>query len=171
MKVFPLKLKDLTTDSFAAFGRVLMPHTDIPTKSGEGWICFSDIDRINPDVPLMVGKVFCSKAPDIIDSLEGHTSREELLWATEKDIVMVVAEPEDINDVNRKPDVSKTSVFHIRKGQAVIIGKGTWHSPAFSLDGSQAEYFFLVEAKKDSIDQDDNPWIQFRDDSAIAILK
>jgi len=170
MQIIPIELTLLTKENFAPYGRVLEPHTTQPTKSGEGWSCFSDIDRMTPDVPLMVGLVYCGKMPERISSLEGHTSREELLWATDKDLIMVVSEPEEIDNKERKPSIAKTKAFLIKKGEAVIIGKGTWHSPAFSADGEEAKYFFLVEAKADSVDQDSAPWICFDDGNEIMVI-
>lgn len=170
MQIIPLEVTPLTEESFAPYGRLLEPHTAQPTKSGEGWTCFSDIDRMTPDVPLMVGLVYCGKMPERISALEGHTSREELLWATDKDLIMLVSEPNDINSKDRKPSISKTKAFLIKKGEAVIIGKGTWHSPAFSANGEEGRYFFLVEAKADSIDQDSDPWIGFDDGNEIVVI-
>lgn len=171
MQILPIDVMEITTENFAPYGRVLEPHTDFPTKSGENWRCFSDVDRLRPDSELMAGIVYCNAIPDVITGLEAHTSREELLWSTDRDILMVVAEPDDLEIPERKPDSEKTKVFLIKAGQAVIIGKGVWHSPAFSADGKEAKYFFLVEAKEDSIDQDAAPWISFKNGVGITAIR
>ncbi len=166
-----LTVKEITKETFLPYGRLIEEYGEIPTKSGEGWKCFSDVERIYPNAPLMAGIVYCTKVPEVITGLEAHTSREELLWATDKDIIMVVSQPFDLKNPKRQPDVNYTEAFLIKAGQAVIMSKGTWHSPAFSYDGTTAKYFFLVEMKKDDIDQDAAPWISFKEENYITVLK
>lgn len=158
----------LTVESFAPFGRVLenLPHA--PTKDGDGWSCHSPIDFMITDAPLGVGIVYCSAAP-AIDSLERHVSREELLWATTEDLVMLADLPVHLGDPDAKPVFETARAFHIRAGQAMIINRGTWHSPAFAVSG-ESKYFFLVERKADLVDQDSAPWIPFRGGESITIL-
>ena len=156
----------LTAESFRPFGRVMQPLVSGPTKSGEGWSCFSGVDYLHPDAPLLVGIVDCGPCP-AISALEAHVSREEMLWATDHDLVMAVDLPTDLEDPNRCPSIDTTVLFHIPAGAAVIMNKGTWHSPAFTLEGN-ARYFFLVEDKKDTIDQDAAPWIPFREGGSLT---
>jgi|GEM_PF-1949322 Ureidoglycolate hydrolase len=169
MTIFAKSPVELTTENFAPFGRVLEPHAPQYSKSGAGWACYSNIDRIHPDAPLMVGLVYCQEIPNVITALEAHTSREELLWATTRDLYMAVAEPFDLNDPQRKPRADSCVIFRIKAGQAMVIGKGVWHSPAFSVTGEPAYYYFLVEDKPDSINQDANPWIEFADCQGIRL--
>ncbi len=160
---------DLTAETFALYGRVLEPHCQKPSKAGTGWSCYSNIDRLTPTAPLMAGLVFCQAMPPVITALEAHTSREELLWAATEDLYMAVAEPLAIDDPQRKPAANCCEIFRIKAGQAVIIAKGVWHSPAFSATGKPAHYFFLVEDKPDAIDQDAAPWIEFADSETICL--
>lgn len=165
-----LKSEALTVEAFAPFGRVLenLPHA--PTKDGEGWSCHSPVDFMITDAPLGVGIVYCSETPARVDSLERHVSREELLWATTEDLLMAVDLPIHLGDPEARPSADTTRVFRIRAGQAMIINRGTWHSPAYAVRG-ESRYFFLVERKPDLVDQDKAPWIPFRGDEAIAFAR
>ena len=160
----------LSKEAFAPYGRILEIPQTAPTKWGEGWTCFSDVDRLYPTSPLMVGIVRCERLPSEIRALEAHTSREEMLWAIDQPLIMVVSTPLALADPQRRPSGSDAQAFLIQPGQAVILAKGTWHSPAFSANGTPAVYYFLVEAKTDSIDQDAAPWIPFDDSSILTVI-
>lgn len=158
----------LTAEAFAPFGRLLENQDNPCTKSGEGWTCFSPVDFMLPTVPMGVGIVYCEKIPAELDSLERHVSREELLWTTTEDLVMAVDLPIYLGDAYACPNAATTKFFLMKAGQAVILNRGTWHSPAFTLEG-KSKYFFLVERKPDLIDQDAQPWIPFADGEKIAV--
>ena len=162
-------IETLTAQSFAPYGRLLEQVGDTPTKAGSGWRCFSQVDFLQPhNAPLGVGIVYCGELPGPITELERHVSREELLWATGSDLLMCVDVPMHLGTPNARPSVETAKVFRIKAGQAVIIARGTWHSPAFAEHG-EAKYFFLVESAKDLVDQDDAPWIPFRDGGEITV--
>jgi ureidoglycolate lyase len=162
------EIVELTAESFAPFGRVLEAHGEI-TKQGENWQCGSPVDFMMPGVPMMgVGIVACQAFPAAVDSLERHVSREELLWATTEDLVMAVDLPIHLGAACARPDARTTTVFRIRAGQALILARGAWHSPAFAVKG-ESRYFFAVEFKPDFIDQDAQPWIRFANDETIDI--
>lgn len=163
-----LKLLELTSELFAPYGRV-MEHLDGPcTKSGEGWSCFSAIDFISGTEPMGIGLVYCEKIPNEINALERHVSREELLWSTTEDLVMALDLPIYLGAKYAQPNVATTNIFLIKKGQSLIINKGTWHSPAFALE-KKSKYFFLVELKADLIDQESEPWIKFKNNESICL--
>ena len=91
-----------------------------------------------------------------------------LLWTTTRDVVMAVDLPVRLGDALARPNIETTRVFRIKAGQAVIIARGAWHSPAFAVQG-EAEYFFLVEQKADLVDQDAQPWIDFAGGETLEI--
>ncbi len=161
------RIVELTPESFAPFGRVLEPHGEI-TKQGESWQCWSPLDFLEPTAPVGVGIVTCQQFPQAVTALERHVSREELLWTTTRDLVMAVDLPLYLGDAAARPNANTTQVFLLRAGQAVILARGVWHSPAFTLEGA-GRYFFAVEFKPDFVDQDKQPWISFINDEAIGL--
>lgn len=163
-----VKIYELTDKSFGPYGRVLDHLDAAPTKQGAGWKCFSQVDFMMTDAPLGVGIVYCDEGPAHIVEMERHVSREELLWATTDDLYMCVDLPTHLGDIRAKPCAETAKIFHIKAGQAVIISRGTWHSPAFAVKG-QAKYFFLVESKRDLVDMDDDPWVAFADGKYLPL--
>lgn len=170
MKKVNLKIQQLTEKSFAPFGRVINPFKNGVTKSGQNWECFSPVDFMQPTTTMGVGIVDTSVYPKRISTLERHVSREELLWTTTKDLVLLVASSMLLGDPNEKPRVEAARAFEIKAGQAIIIKNGTWHAPAFTISGN-SRYYFMIEIKPDLIDQDKQPWIPFENDEVIELIE
>lgn len=166
MKHIPITL--LTKESFAPFGRVVQPYNNTVTKAGEGWKCCSPMDFVIPQAPMGIGVVYSQEVPEKIGAMERHVSREEILWTAKEDVIMLVDIPAFIGAFGAKPNADTVKAFLIPAGTVIIIGRGTWHSPAFAVKGT-AVYYFMVEQKKDFIDQDDNPWIPFEGEEEIIV--
>lgn len=111
-----IKPEELTTESFAPYGRVLEVPDHACTKQGAGWVCWSPVDFMLPDAPVGVGIVRCGQAPQIT-ALERHVSREELLWTTTRDVVMAVDLPVRLGDALARPNIETTRVFRIKRGR------------------------------------------------------
>ncbi|RHW32841.1 hypothetical protein D1B31_21080 [Neobacillus notoginsengisoli] len=166
-----IKIEPLTSNGFAPYGRVLDFDSSNPTKSGEGWTCYSPVDFLQPTSPMLgIGMVISEKYPKEVTALERHVSREELLWAAREDLVMFVDIPYKLGSESQKPNIYTTKAFLIKAGQAVIMHRGTWHSPAFALEGT-ATYYFAIEFTKDFIDQDEQPWIPFNENEVAVLVE
>ncbi|MNF04520.1 hypothetical protein D3C80_2040530 [compost metagenome] len=58
--------------------------------------------------------------------------------------------------------------FRIRPGQAIVIGRGVWHSPAYPA-AEDARYLFAIEKKKDKFgDEMINPWVDFAGGDSVT---
>ncbi|MEY8336941.1 ureidoglycolate lyase [Lachnospiraceae bacterium 62-35] len=163
-----ISVTELTPISFAPYGRVVENYDGAITKQGEHWICYSPVDFILPDAPMGFGIVYSDEVPEKITAMERHVSREEVLWATNEDLIMLVDLPIYLGAGDARPNPETTKAFLIKAGQVVVINRGTWHSPAFAVSG-KAKYYFMVEFKKDLIDQDHDPWIPFENDESIMV--
>lgn len=163
-----LKVEKLTNQSFAPYGRVIgHPETE-PTKAGEGWSCYSPMDFVQAAGMMGIGVVYCESCPPQIKSMERHVSREEVLWTAEQDVIMFVDIPVYLGNSDAQPNPDTTKAFCIPAGTVVVISRGTWHSPGFGV-GGKARYYFMVEIKKDFIDQDAQPWIPFIKEETVAL--
>lgn len=164
-----INVDPLTVDNFAPYGRILTIEDLKPSKSGEGWVCYSPIDFMQQVKPMTgIGMVQSSVVPNRITSMERHVSREELLWSTTKSLVLIVDKPSNLGYKYAQPDAQTAKAFLIKAGQAVIMNRGTWHTPAFALDGV-VTYFFAIDTSKDFIDQEKNPWINFHNDLTLSV--
>ena len=166
MKHIPVT--ELTKESFAPYGRVVFPYRNTITKAGEGWKCCSPMDFVLPDAPMGIGVVYSEELPEKITAMERHVSREEVLWAAKEDLIMLADIPAFLGSFTAKPNPETVKAFRIPAGTVIIIGRGAWHSPAFAVKGTAA-YYFMVEKKKDFIDQDENPWIPFEGEEEIVV--
>ncbi|WP_408011237.1 ureidoglycolate lyase [Pseudalkalibacillus sp. A8] len=157
----------LTKENFKAFGRIVDIPESSPTKMGEGWECWNYIQMMDVDTKVGMGLVNSHERPFVIDSMERHDSREELLIAIGQDIIQPVASTENLNDPNEKPKAENVLCFHLKKGQGIILNKGVWHSPAYPADQSTS-YFFAIEKKPDKYgDEIVNPWVEFHNAAKV----
>ncbi|WP_342565646.1 ureidoglycolate lyase [Paenibacillus sp. FSL R7-0345] len=154
-------IEELTAESFAPYGKVV----DIPaaesSKSGDGWDCWSYIQMLDVSEPIGFGLVVTKQRGFTVTAMERHVSREELLLTFDKEIIQPVAHCLDIDDPEEQPDPSTVKAFRIKPGQAIVIGRGVWHSPAYPA-AEDARYLFAIEKKKDTFgDEMINPWVDF----------
>ena len=163
-----ISLTEITKENFAPFGRVVQPYKNTITKAGSGWKCCSPMDFILAEGPVGIGVVYSEEMPERITTMERHVSREEVLWAAKDDLIMLADIPASLGASEGKPDSDTVKAFLIPAGTVIIMNRGTWHSPAFAVKGTVA-YYFMVEQKKDFIDQDENPWIPFDGKEEIIV--
>ncbi|MEI3612777.1 ureidoglycolate lyase [Pseudogracilibacillus sp. SO30301A] len=164
-----VEVQELSAKEFEPFGKIVdLPNTPAP-KVGKGWECWNYIAMLDVSVPIGMGLVNTKERELVVDSMERHVSREELLLALDKEIIQPVAICQDINDPNEKPRPDTVKAFRIKPGQGIIINKGVWHSPSYPVNGDST-YLFAIEKKPDKFgDEMVNPWVPFINDRAINI--
>lgn len=163
-----IKVEKMSAEAYAPFGRVVGHMPGTPTKQGEGWTCYSPMELVDVTTSMGIGVVYCDEFPKNISSLERHVSRDEILWTTDKEVLMMVDIPRYLGDPKARPNIETAKIFMIPPHTILIIEKGTWHSPAYSVKGS-TKYYFMIELKKDYIDQDEQPWIPFINNDTVKI--
>jgi ureidoglycolate lyase len=171
MTIKTVKIEDLTAEGFSRYGKVVEIPNYGPPKTGEGWDCWNYIAMMDVTVPIGFGLVTTRVRDPIVDSMERHVSREELLLPLGVDIIQPVAMCQDIHDPDERPDPDTVRCFRIRPGQGIIIGKGVWHSPAYPYQ-TDTTYLFAIEKKPDLFgDEMVNPWVRFTDEILIEMKK
>lgn len=157
-----ISVEPLTKEAFQPYGKVIdLPPGD-PSKQGDGWDCWSYIEMLDVDEPVGMGLVVTRRRELVVTTMERHVSREELLLTFDKEIIQPVARCADIDDPEEQPDPLTVKCFLIQPGQAIVIGRGVWHSPAYPA-GEDARYMFAIEKKKDKFgDEMVNPWVDFK---------
>ncbi|GGG70653.1 ureidoglycolate lyase [Paenibacillus radicis (ex Gao et al. 2016)] len=156
-----VQIEDLTAQAFAPYGKVIdLPAVD-PSKSGDGWDCWSYIQMLDVSEPIGFGLVVTKQREFVVTAMERHVSREELLLTFDRELVQPVAECIDIENPEERPDPATVKCFRIKPGQAIVINRGVWHSPAYPA-AEDARYLFGIEKKKDKFgDEMINPWVDF----------
>ncbi|GAB2571251.1 ureidoglycolate lyase [Gracilibacillus alcaliphilus] len=162
-------VQDINSTAFAPFGKVIeIPNTP-PPKVGDGWDCWNYIAMLDVSEPIGMGLVNTKKRELVVDSMERHVSREELLIALDKEIIQPVAICRDIEDPDEEPDVLTVQCFRIKPGQGIVINKGVWHSPAYPAN-EDCTYLFAIEKKADKFgDEMINPWVPFIDGKKVEM--
>jgi ureidoglycolate lyase len=163
-----VKIQLLNLESFEPYGKIIDIPPSEPTKKGEGWDCWNYIEMMHVDTDIGMGLVNTKIRPYVVDSMERHDCREELLIAVREDIIQPVALSRDIDNPNEKPSAEFVKCFHLKRGQGIILNKGVWHSPAYPA-GEDTLYFFAIERKPDKYgDEIKNPWVEFENGTKVT---
>lgn len=163
-------VEDLTPETFAPYGSVIELPKVSPNKVGPGWDCWSPVGFVRAVTTVGVGIVHSQARPLVVTEMERHVSREEILWPTNTEIVQPMALPEKLDDPAAQPDPRTVRAFRIKPGQAIVMVRGAWHSPAYPLQGN-ALYFFAIENKSDDIGDNKNPWVPFPEDGYVEMVR
>ncbi|MEF2966653.1 ureidoglycolate lyase [Paenibacillus sp. M1] len=162
-----INVEELTEEAFRPFGKVIDLPSAAPSKTGDGWDCWSYVQMLDVDVPVGAGLVVTKEREFQVASMERHVSREELLLPFDKEIIQPVALCANIDDPDECPDPLSVKCFKIKPGQAIILGRGVWHSPAYPVVGD-ARYMFVIEKKQDKFgDEMIKPWVEFKNGDIV----
>lgn len=163
-----VKVKDLNENNFKEFGKVIdIPNTPAP-KTGEGWDCWNYLAMMDVSVPIGMGLVNTKERDFLVETMERHVSRDELLIPLGQEIIQPVAICQDIDDPEESPDSTTVQCFRIKPGQGIIIKKGVWHSTAYPANGDTT-YLFAIEKKPDKFgDEMVKPWVPFTNGKKVG---
>ncbi|GGK02310.1 hypothetical protein GCM10007063_25780 [Lentibacillus kapialis] len=166
-KTTSIQVIDLNKETFNNYGEVIDYPNTPPPKKGDGWDCWNYIAMMDISEPIGMGLVNTKNREYVVDSMERHVSRDELLIPLEKEIFQPVADCIDIEDPDEKPHSDNVKCFRIKPGQGIVIKKGIWHSPAYPVDGDTT-YLFAIEKKPDKFgDEMVNPWVKFNNNNKV----
>lgn len=164
---YKVEPEELTQEAFAPYGKVIDLPDAAPSKNGEGWDCWSYVQMLDASVPIGFGLVVTRQREAVVTSMERHVSREELLLTFDREIIQPVAQCANLDDPDEQPDPLSVKCFRIKPGQAIVIAKGVWHSPAYPA-GADARYMFGIEKKPDKFgDEMINPWVNFKNEDTV----
>ena len=91
------------------------------------------------DRPGNLGMTQTEAVPHDIIQMERHLHSEEAMMCAGWPVAFIVAPAGDV------PAGLHAKAFILSPGQVVVLYKGTWHSPAYGLDGPAA-YYWMAEA-------------------------
>ena len=97
--------------------------------------------------------------------MEAH-GKPEFLVPIDGPIIQPVAE---LNE-SEKPDANKVEAFIIYPGQSIVMKENTWHCAAIPLE-SDSWYYFVGNSAWDGPGTSKKPWITFKNDMRIKILR
>lgn len=128
-----IELEKLTPDAFAPFGdAVVMPSAD-PTAADETFSFWSDVVHYGIEGETEIG--YCTVYPQedgVVSWMEKHDRSPEFLVPLDAPMILPVM-----------TDDGGVRAFRIVVGEAVVIGKGIWHSACKPVGGSATTYFVV----------------------------
>lgn len=162
-KVHRIKVEPLTAEGFAPYGRVIDVPTEPAPFGGDGWGCWFPLGEVKDIDSIAVGYTESLKRDFIIEKMERHETKEEILMPLTDAIIQPMGLPENLDDPNAKPDPETVRAFLLKPGQAIIMNKGAWHSPAYSVE-KDTIYVFFAQTSGETY-----PWLTFKDDVIVEM--
>lgn len=140
-----LRAEALTAGAFAPFGAVIEQPPTPQEAGGPGWQWWGDRALMHCDErPYFVGYLTLAPGELSFDWAERHMRSPELLAPTD-DCLLFVGAPDYPDQPDRMPPLADLRVFHVRKGQAVLLGKGVWHAPPLAIDRPLNVFVLLLQ--------------------------
>lgn len=127
-------------DDVSKWGIALLfsPGSDsVVVTNGEGWHDFKSAAKIS-DGAVNLAMTQVSVLPKRIERMERHDHTKETLCPTNHSIVLGVCAKEF--DV---PETDQCVLLEIPCGTALVMDKGTWHSPCFGVS-EPTQYYWIA---------------------------
>jgi len=134
--MFQVKIKNISTENFKDFGKVVSFPEKQPTSEAVHYQFWSDIASYSIEGQTEIGlcKVLKQKR-NIINSMERHLNTPEILIPIDAPFVLPVM---------RKSDSGKSAeAFKVDIGQAVIINSAIWHGACIPVNQNESSYFVI----------------------------
>jgi ureidoglycolate lyase len=130
-----LKIEDLTVESFAPFGEVIMQPGRSQDAQGPGWSWWGENYVMSGgDRNYAIGYLDLQPAELSFNWAERHMHSDELLIPMGGECLVYVGPPDHSNEPMRLPSLDRFRVFRLQPGQGVLLGKGVWHGAPMALD-------------------------------------
>lgn len=119
-----LEVNSLTNKNFADYG-YLISNENIKPKMEENTFTFwDDLAEMNIEGKTGFGILEVNKRSKDFTNLERHVKTEEIFFAIDKDVIVLVGKATPNQEV---PEIETVKAFKLEKGKGVLLYKGTWH--------------------------------------------
>src|SRR5690554_3924023 len=103
-KVHRIKVEMLTPEAFAPYGRVIDIPKDPAPFGGEGWSCWFPLGTMENINSVGIGFTETLRREFVIEKMERHETKEEILMPLADPIIQPMALPQDLDDPDAQPD-------------------------------------------------------------------
>ena len=139
-----IKAKELTMEGFAAFGtfaKMLNPKPAYPNARPVSFV--ADMAQLNLGKATIASFSVCrvEKRPNIVDTVESHTSCGEGILPLDGDIIIHVGRPTPTSFI----PFDSLEAFRVPQGTFVALRRGVWHFAPFAVDGTVNTLIVLPE--------------------------
>jgi ureidoglycolate lyase len=128
-----LKVRELSAQAFARYGRVIEAPARPSEASGAGWSWWAETVLLAGDGrPWGVGYLDLEPTELRFDWAERHLRTLEAIIPTGGDAFVYTGPPEHLDDPTRLPPFERFEVFRVPAGQGVVMDRGVWHGAPFA---------------------------------------
>jgi ureidoglycolate lyase len=141
-----LKVRELSAEAFAPFGRVIRSPSRPSDASGPGWSWWAETVLLAGDGrPWGVGYLDLEPTELRFDWAERHLRTLEAIIPTGGDVFVYTGPREHPDDPGRLPPFERFEVFRVPAGQGVVMDRGVWHGAPFAAGGRTGAVVLIQE--------------------------
>lgn len=119
-----LEVNSLINKKFTDYG-YLVSNENIKPKIKENTFTFwDDLAEMNIEGKTGFAILEVNKRNKNFTNLERHVKTEEVFFAIDKDVIVLVGKATPNQEV---PEIETVKAFKLEKGKGVLLYKGTWH--------------------------------------------
>lgn len=141
-----LKVRELTAEAFAPYGRVIQAPPRPGDASGPGWTWWAETVLLSGDGrPWGVGYLALEPTEHRFDWAERHMRTLEAIVPTGGDAFVYVGPAEHLDEPRRLPEFDRFEMFRVPAGAGVVMDRGVWHGAPFAADGPTGAIVLILE--------------------------
>ncbi|MEC9490572.1 MAG: ureidoglycolate lyase [Halanaerobiales bacterium] len=146
-----LSVENITAENFEDYGTLVTTSGKQVNNDLDSEIfnLYSHLARNNFEGEIIFNILEVLDRDNKFSSLERHTGTEELFFALDQDVIVLVARPDNNSET---PDPDTVKAFHMQAGEGMLMKKGTWHWIPYPVSGNKAN--MLVVFKEGTLAQD-----------------
>jgi ureidoglycolate lyase len=129
-----LRIEELTSQTFAPFGKVIEQPSRPVDAEGPGWKWWGENIVLHSDRSYAIGYLDLKPAELSFDWAERHMHSDELILPTGGDCLIYVGQPDFLDEPAHLPGLEHFHVFRIHSGQGALISEGVWHGAPMAID-------------------------------------
>lgn len=119
-----LEVNSLDNISFADYGHLISNENIEPTMEENTFTFWDDMAEMNIEGKTGFGILEVDKRSKDFTNLERHVKTEEIFFALDADVIVLVGKATPNQEV---PDIETVKAFKLEKGKGVFLFIGTWH--------------------------------------------
>ena len=119
-----LEVNSLTNISFADYGHLISNENIEPTMEENTFTFWDNMAEMNIEGKTGFGILEVNKRSKDFTNLERHVKTEEIFFALDADVIVLVGKATPNQEV---PDIETVKAFKLEKGKGIFLFIGTWH--------------------------------------------
>ncbi|GAH17901.1 unnamed protein product, partial [marine sediment metagenome] len=119
-----LEVNSLTDISFADYGYLISNENIEPKLEENAFTFWDDMAEMNIEGKTGFGILEVNRRNKDFTNLERHIKTEEVFFAIDKDVIVLVGKATPNQEV---PEIETVKAFKLEKGKGIFLFKGTWH--------------------------------------------